>query len=176
MYAVLKIDWIFCETTARKLIEPIVQHLYFKLLLSSCLPTLVKTSKKSLANKYRVPKSSCNKILSLNCVSEVEIDFLLAVFMLMQARDILLSKHMHRMGEFLFEVHTSGNFVFPNRFSSSFELNSIYKSIYKKEKENIANYYYWTHSNKINKNWELNIKHTQKMSPTTTSEDRGWIL
>ena len=105
--------------------------------LSSCLPTLVKTSKKSLANKYRVPKSSCNKILSLNCVSEVEIDFLLAVFMLMQARDILLSKHMHRMGEFLFEVHTSGNFVFPNRFSSFFEVNSIYK----KEKENIANNY-----------------------------------
>ena len=157
----------------KKLFEPIVQHLYFKLLLVVYLSTLVKTSKKSLANKYRISKSFYNKILSLNYVSEVEIDFSTFCFYVDAAYRWSFTKICI---EFLFEVHRSGNFVFPNRFSSSFELNSIYKSIYKKEKENIANYYYWTHSNKINKNWEVNIKHTQKMSPTTTSEDRGWLL
>ena len=76
----------------QKLFQPIVQHLYFKL-----LPTLVKTSKKSLANKYPISKSFSNKILFLHYVSEVKIDFLLAVFMLMQAIDVLLDKHMHRI-------------------------------------------------------------------------------
>jgi hypothetical protein len=57
----------------------------------------VKTSKKSLANKYPILKSFFNKILSLHYVSEVKIDFLLSVFMLMQAIDVLLDKHMHRI-------------------------------------------------------------------------------
>ena len=81
----------------QKLFQPIAQHLYLKLFVTSCLPTLVKTSKKSLANKYPILKSFFNKILSLHYVSEVKIDFLLSVFMLMQAIDVLLDKHMHRI-------------------------------------------------------------------------------
>ena len=57
----------------------------------------MKTSKKSLANKYPILKSFFNKILSLHYVSEAKIDFLLSVFMLMQAIDVLLDKHMHRI-------------------------------------------------------------------------------
>ena len=56
----------------------------------------MKTSKKSLANKYRILTSFFNKILSLHYVSEVKIDFLLTVFtMLMQAIDVLLDKRTY---------------------------------------------------------------------------------